>query len=711
MDIALPLSLAKLSTLLFGMYCFWGIGLTLLTVPEQLTKFTLILSPFVGYSLLTFVGWLLYQAGTDGTTSYCRIVLLVPTILIVVSVALRIQDDLRSLINHEVLCAFLVATLCYIALSVLSFRDVEQLTSVSAGNNDVAEYALVSRALTQHSLNYISSTFGNYRIHESLQGSAFGAFLSTAYPAALFRVPWYQLQTVSINLFFALCAAAVFVAARCGFNYTIGGAIVAAIALLGLQPLLVAVFSGFQAQFIATGMCVLYFSLCASIESHGATGQTFRAALPLSVILVWGMSITYPHIIPLIFFLAGGVAVAWLLASRHYSALWRWACFLGATLVVVALMSPKRMVSVWTYSLSMARSDAGWFIPVDWPLTTALIGGILAGIVSVRHDHRLRNQIVFLSVVSATGYLFLAYLGRRGDGIWGAYKAFKYLTYTLPFFLLSALVFTGPERAVSQSRRLVAQGSRLLVLAASGYIFGAFASDLRLLYVTPDMTDLARIESLPDIESVNIRGAGFWDGLWALHFLLDKPRYQERPNIYAAEPQNGKWDLFKCGGLIGSVPGETMALNTSYALVKAGRSVVPARDAELSILGKLRVEPLEQEVRAATGQHLRVPTRVINTGNVPFPAQRLVPLCAGRITLSYHLYNQLGEGILWDGVRSAIDRDLPANGVALIAMYLTAPRVSGRYIVVPDLVEEGVAWLSQLEAPKHELSRFNLVVE
>ncbi len=44
-------------------------------------------------------------------------------------------------------------------------------------------------------------------------------------------------------------------------------------------------------------------------------------------------------------------------------------------------------------------------------------------------------------------------------------------------------------------------------------------------------------------------------------------------------------------------------------------------------------------------------------------------------------------------------------------MYLTAPRVSGRYIVVPDLVEEGVAWLSQLEAPKHELSRFNLVVE
>ncbi len=516
MDIALPLSLAKLSTLLFGMYCFWGIGLTLLTVPEQLTKFTLILSPFVGYSLLTFVGWLLYQAGTDGTTSYCRIVLLVPTILIVVSVALRIQDDLRSLINHEVLCAFLVATLCYIALSVLSFRDVEQLTSVSAGNNDVAEYALVSRALTQHSLNYISSTFGNYRIHESFK-EARSSIPVDCISGSIIPCALYQLQTVSINLFFALSPPFF---PRIGFNYTIGGAIVAAIALLGLQPLLVAVFSGFQAQFIATGMCVLYFSLCASIESHGATGQTFRAALPLSVILVWGMSITYPHIIPLIFFLAGGVAVAWLLASRHYSALWRWACFLGATLVVVALMSPKRMVSVWTYSLSMARSDAGWFIPVDWPLTTALIGGILAGIVSVRHDHRLRNQIVFLSVVSATGYLFLAYLGRRGDSIWGAYKAFKYLTYTLPFFLLSALVFTGPERAVSQSRRLVAQGSRLLVLAASGYIFGAFASDLRLLYVTPDMTDLARIESLPDIESVNIRGAGFWDGLWALHFLL-----------------------------------------------------------------------------------------------------------------------------------------------------------------------------------------------
>jgi hypothetical protein len=62
--------------------------------------------------------------------------------------------------------------------------------------------------------------------------------------------------------------------------------------------------------------------------------------------------------------------------------------------------------------------------------------------------------------------------------------------------------------------------------------------------------------------------------------------------------------------------------------------------------------------------------------------------------VSYHWFHEDGRLLQWDYPRSGLPRRIPPKTSALIFLRVQAPTEPGRYVLEPDLVEEGVAWVS-----------------
>ena len=153
----------------------------------------------------------------------------------------------------------------------------------------------------------------------------------------------------------------------------------------------------------------------------------------------------------------------------------------------------------------------------------------------------------------------------------------KLLTYFLPFLLLSSLlIFRYSYHAVAKR-----VGSPLMLILSLLVLVNVY-SDYRLLprpphlIVTRAMAELQTIDRNPDIRSVNILGADYWNIMWATYFLLHKQLYFET-SVYMgreAGPLLGEWDLIKRSPAnvkpMDSHPcGRTIEVNATYFLVKA----------------------------------------------------------------------------------------------------------------------------------------------
>ena len=75
------------------------------------------------------------------------------------------------------------------------------------------------------------------------------------------------------------------------------------------------------------------------------------------------------------------------------------------------------------------------------------------------------------------------------------------------------------------------------------------------------------------------------------------------------------------------------------------------------------------------------------------------PWTPERFTLSYHWLDELGNSIVWDGVRTPLERPLAPGERATAALELRAPIPPGRYRLAIDLVHERLAWLDELGSP------------
>jgi len=90
-----------------------------------------------------------------------------------------------------------------------------------------------------------------------------------------------------------------------------------------------------------------------------------------------------------------------------------------------------------------------------------------------------------------------------------------------------------------------------------------------------------------------------------------------------------------------------------------------------------------------TGTVVSVPVRIANNGSESWSS-------AQGFFLSYHWLDELGETVVWDGVRTAFGSDVLPGGEASLIAAVQAPRTPGGFFLVWDVVHEGELWVSEV---------------
>src|SRR2546423_6150276 len=68
----------------------------------------------------------------------------------------------------------------------------------------------------------------------------------------------------------------------------------------------------------------------------------------------------------------------------------------------------------------------------------------------------------------------------------------------------------------------------------------------------------------------------------------------------------------------------------------------------------------------------------------------------GQFALSYHIYDSGGPPAIWDGARGALPSTVPPSTSVTVPISVALPSGTGGYRLEWDMVQEGVAWFSQL---------------
>jgi hypothetical protein len=94
---------------------------------------------------------------------------------------------------------------------------------------------------------------------------------------------------------------------------------------------------------------------------------------------------------------------------------------------------------------------------------------------------------------------------------------------------------------------------------------------------------------------------------------------------------------------------------------------------------------------ATIGATLLLSVRVSNYGARVWPAGGPNP-----VNLSYHIFTAGGGVVTWDGQRGSLPGDVAVGQSAVVQVPVRLPSSTGGYQISWDLVQEGVAWFSQL---------------
>jgi len=94
---------------------------------------------------------------------------------------------------------------------------------------------------------------------------------------------------------------------------------------------------------------------------------------------------------------------------------------------------------------------------------------------------------------------------------------------------------------------------------------------------------------------------------------------------------------------------------------------------------------------ATIGATLLLSVRVTNYGARVWPAGGPNP-----VDLSYHILTSGGQVVVWDGRRGTLGADVAVGQSAVVQVPVQLPSATGDYAISWDLVQEGVAWFSQL---------------
>jgi peptidoglycan hydrolase-like amidase len=99
--------------------------------------------------------------------------------------------------------------------------------------------------------------------------------------------------------------------------------------------------------------------------------------------------------------------------------------------------------------------------------------------------------------------------------------------------------------------------------------------------------------------------------------------------------------------------------------------------------------PTTSPVSVIPGAEVSVQVSLRNTGLAAWSAAGDHP-----VRVSYHWLARDGTPVVWDGARNALGRDVAPGGAVQMAVAVRAPAAEGDFLLVWDLVQEGVGWFS-----------------
>jgi hypothetical protein len=73
------------------------------------------------------------------------------------------------------------------------------------------------------------------------------------------------------------------------------------------------------------------------------------------------------------------------------------------------------------------------------------------------------------------------------------------------------------------------------------------------------------------------------------------------------------------------------------------------------------------------------------------------------VRLSYHWLDRKGRMVVFEGLRTALPRDLGSGETAKLTATIQAPEKAGKYVLDVTLVQEGVAWFPEMNGAKLSL--------
>lgn len=575
-----------------------GFGAAVWLLPKSLLRNTLYFSPLLGYCALSLFGWYGYRWNLPGTDAYAYYVLGLLLLLGLLSLRKLQKSVMADIFNREALLACALTLLIFIIVSIPFWAQTESLTSRSFWNNDIADSASVGTFLKEFQRSASQGFLGQSdAFRAQADTTLFGGPLLSAFLASVFGLQTFQIQSMTVNVFFSFGCLVLYFVLRNVFGYGKPPSLVITL-LFGLHPvLLYTVYNGFQGQIIGQSLMLGLLGMALPPGLNQISNRQLLSRLPVVALLGWGLLATYNHMLPVVVVLLMVMAATYFISSGNWSGLIRYGLFAIVALCLMSILSLTRAKGLVGDFLLRGTQEAGWHMPeflldvvfgftsnhpdlsphsllTRLGLSLALGMVVLAGF----RDAWQKDKPIFmlaagsLSMILA-GYAAWCWIGRGEQGF-GGYKSYKWISFFLPWILACAmLAFREWTGKVSPMKQMGLTGAMVVLL--SGNVYSASMSIQRMfethLVVTPEMAALSRIENDPKVGSINILDGSWWHMLWETNFLMRKKLYFQS-STYAgrmASELNGEWDLARTRDVGPAAESEDIVpLNTSYYLRK-----------------------------------------------------------------------------------------------------------------------------------------------
>lgn len=617
-------------------FLFWGAGLALLSTPRRWrVGWPALCAPF-GLALQSAVVWFGALTPLPGTQVYGKWSLLIPIVLLFAGCWRAVRVERRSLwveLREWQSVGLLMAVILNVLL--IPFASASKvLTSASLGSCDAADYAAGARTLLEFArwdrtgfmgltevvqLHSVDNFFDHW-----IRLNHFTPSALVALNAAIFSYQPYEIISVTTAVFVALSLPTVFWLARSTFRYSPLASFWIA-TVYGLSPLLwYAAYHVAMSQLLAAMAIAVVNGAAISVWAEGATWRRGLGWFGVLAAGFWLILGAYNFIVVVCLVPALGYVGTCALWHKEGSRFGRWIALVLGPLVLTGAVFTQRTLGLVERFLLFQQYDFGWKIPalspegwlgmvgstslaalpgiLRWSLTFVVVLLWAAGLLwaSRRKDAKawLATCATF-PILLGYGFLELRAVLR---GTNASYDAYKLISVFYPGLLAGVAYWLNLARSPQRWIKAGIVTFALLVLGFNAYSAHRFMRRMQSppLLVDQALVQLQRLETLPQVTSVNLRIGDFWARLWANSFLLRKPQYFPSHTYEGRRNTElkGEWDLL--GGIISlrtpDLP-EELRLSAPYSLV----------DTRSSYFLKVQAGEgwYDQEVIAKAGAHWR----------------------------------------------------------------------------------------------------------